>query len=161
MLSTIPDSNSLKRTKSTAYVEMVGFYETQWFKPVSHNARLFLLFSFLFGSTAGREIIGSTSSEVSNGYSGDIENLSEHDGIVESCFEEPTEKQETTFDAQCQEEPHALLSEGIRTNLLMTLSRCRQIACQICQKTSKSLESTLKSYLKNKSNFRCSMSRES
>lgn len=47
-----------------------------------------------------------------------MENLSEHDETVENCFEEPTVKQETTSDAQCQEEAHTLLSGGIRANLL-------------------------------------------
>jgi len=46
-----------------------------------------------------------------------VENLSEHDEIVENCFEEPKVKQETTSDAQYQEEAHTLLSEGIRKNL--------------------------------------------
>ena len=71
------------------------------------------MFSFLLGSTAGRDTTGSASSEVSNGYSGDVENLSEHDEIVENCFEEPTAKKEATSDAQCQEEAHTLASEGI------------------------------------------------
>lgn len=81
----------------------------------------------MFGSTAGRETAGSASSEVSNGYSGDVENLSEHDEIVDNCFEEPTGKKETTSDAQCQEEAHTLLSEGIAANLpACTLLRCGQ-----------------------------------
>lgn len=84
----------------------------------------------MFGSTAGRETTGSASSELSNGYSGDVENLSEHDEIVENCFEEATVKKETTSNAQCQEEAHALLSEGITTNLpACTLSLCGQANC--------------------------------
>lgn len=39
-------------------------------------------------------------------------------------------KKETTFDAQCQEEAHTLLLEGIDTNLpACTLSRCGQTNC--------------------------------
>lgn len=52
-----------------------------------------------------------------------MENLSEHDEIVENCFEEPKVKQETTSDAQYQEEAHTLLSEGIRKNLPTWLCR--------------------------------------
>ena len=81
----------------------------------------------MFVSTAGRETTGSSSSEVSYGYRGDVENLSEHDEIVENCFEEPTVKKETTSNAQCQEEARTLLSEGITTNLpACTLSRSGQ-----------------------------------
>ena len=84
----------------------------------------------MFVSTAGRETTGSASSEVSSGYSGDVENLSEHDEIVENCFEEPTVKKERTSDAQCQEEAHTLLSEGIITNFpSCTLSRRGQANC--------------------------------
>lgn len=78
-------------------------------------------FSFLFGPTAGRETTESTSSEVSNGYCGDVENLSEHDEIVENCFVEPTVKQQPASDAQCEEEAHTPLLEGIRTNLATRL----------------------------------------
>ena len=73
------------------------------------KARRFSFFSFLFGSKAGRETTESTSSEVSNGYCGDVENLSEHDEV------EPTVKQEPT--SECEEETYILLPEGIRTNL--------------------------------------------